>query len=205
MLEKFLFTILVGIDWGGASHQICVKHQDGEVLGEKVFPHSGGGIKKMIDWLMTLTDCDPTCIAANIENPDGPIVDALLDRGIQVFSVNPKQLDRFRDRFSPAGAKDDRRDAFLLADSQCLRQLSSTDPLLVQLREASRMKDDLTQQRTALSNKIQKLLWKYFPQFLTLAFDLYSPLFHDLWTHISTPERAPPQSKKSSKNTGSGA
>ena len=28
-----------------------------------------------------------------------------MDRGIAVFAINPRQLDRFRDRFSPAGAK----------------------------------------------------------------------------------------------------
>jgi hypothetical protein len=33
------------------------------------------------------------------------------------FSINPKQLDRFRDRHTVAGAKDDQRDAFVLADS----------------------------------------------------------------------------------------
>ncbi len=31
--------------------------------------------------------------------------------------INPKQLDRMRDRFTIAGAKDDRLDAFVLADS----------------------------------------------------------------------------------------
>ena len=38
-------------------------------------------------------------------------------------TLNPKQLDRFRDRFSPAGAKDDRRDARTLGDA--LRRPSS--------------------------------------------------------------------------------
>ena len=36
---------------------------------------------------------------------------------VAVFAVNPKQLDRFRDRHTVAGAKDDRRDAWVLADS----------------------------------------------------------------------------------------
>jgi hypothetical protein len=40
----------------------------------------------------------------------------LLDRGFIVHSINPKQLDRLRDRFSVAGAKDDRRDAYVAAD-----------------------------------------------------------------------------------------
>ena len=38
-------------------------------------------------------------------------------RQLAVHSINPKQLDRFRDRISPAGAKDDRRDARVLADA----------------------------------------------------------------------------------------
>ena len=33
-----------------------------------------------------------------------------------VHAINPKQLDRLRDRFSVAGAKDDRRDAYVLGD-----------------------------------------------------------------------------------------
>ena len=41
----------------------------------------------------------------------GPIVEMLLERDFAVFAINPKQPDRFRDRFTVAGAKDDRRDA----------------------------------------------------------------------------------------------
>ena len=53
-----------------------------------------------------------------IEVPHGPVVDALLDRGFIVYAINPKQLDRLRDRFSVAGSKDDRRDARVAA-SDC--------------------------------------------------------------------------------------
>ena len=52
-----------------------------------------------------------------IENPHGAVVEILLDSAIAVFSINPKQVDRFRDRHSMSGAKDDRRDAFVLADA----------------------------------------------------------------------------------------
>jgi hypothetical protein len=37
-----------------------------------------------------------TAIAVAIEVPHGPIVETLLERGFQVYAVNPKQLDRFR-------------------------------------------------------------------------------------------------------------
>ena len=36
---------------------------------------------------------------------------------MRYIAINPKQMDRFRDRFTASGAKDDRRDARVLADS----------------------------------------------------------------------------------------
>ena len=58
---------------------------------------------------------DPGTVAVAIEVPHGPVVDALLDRGFAVYAINPKQLDRLRDRISVAEAKDDRRDARVAA------------------------------------------------------------------------------------------
>ena len=84
---------------------------EGTKLGEKSFPHSGEGLHQLLDWILECAGGDADRIAVAIEVPHGPIVDALMDRGFQVFAIHPKQLDRFRDRFSPAGAKDDRRDA----------------------------------------------------------------------------------------------
>ena len=51
-----------------------------------------------------------------IETPHGPVVEMLLERGFAVFAINPKQIDRFRDRFTIAGAKDDSRDARVLGN-----------------------------------------------------------------------------------------
>ena len=48
---------------------------------------------------------EPAAIAVAIEVPHRPIVETLLERGFQVSAVNPKQLDRFRDRFTVAGGK----------------------------------------------------------------------------------------------------
>ena len=59
----------------------------------------------------------PQRVAVAIEVPRGAMVEGLLDRGFHLFALHPKQLDRFRDRHRVAGAKDDRRDALVLADS----------------------------------------------------------------------------------------
>jgi hypothetical protein len=55
--------------------------------------------------LPALTGATPEVIGVAIEMTQGPVVEALLERGFCVYGINPKQLDRFRDRFTVAGAK----------------------------------------------------------------------------------------------------
>ena len=81
----------------------------------------------------------PGQIAVGIETPHGPIVEALMDRGVAVFAINPKQLDRFHNRLSPAGAKDDRRDALVLAlslrtDRHCFRRVVESRKQYIMVR-----------------------------------------------------------------------
>lgn len=195
MAKQVQPTIFAGIDWGSKSHQVCVLSSKGAVLGERAFPHSGEGLHQMLDWILARAACDATHIAVAIEIPHGPVVDSLLDRDFQVFSINPKQLDRFRDRFSPAGAKDDRRDARVLAsairtDPDCLRALEPLAPVYIRLREWSRMTEDLTVQRTKLTHRFRELLWRYYPQFLELGRPLHTAWMIALWNLAPTPARA---------------
>ena len=101
----------VGVDWATRQHQICVLDGDGKVVGERQVAHSGTGIGDLCKWLDELSGGHLASVHAAIEMPHGAVVEALLERDVQVYSINPKQLDRFRDRFTAAGAKDDRRDA----------------------------------------------------------------------------------------------
>src|SRR3954471_22305686 len=113
----------------------------------------------------------PEAVFVAIEVPHGPVVESLMERGFRVHSINPKQLDRFRDRFSPAGAKDDSRDAEVLGDAlrtdpRCFRALQPLDPVVVELREGSRTAEDLKQERNRLGNRVRELLWRFYPQML---------------------------------------
>lgn len=121
-----------------------------------------------MDWLAAATPRTQD-VAVAIEVPHGPVVEALMDRGFTVYAINPKQLDRFRDRFSPSGAKDDRRDALVLAsslrtDRHCFRKLEPLEPVIVELREWSRMADELKDERNRLTNRVRQQLWRYYPQ-----------------------------------------
>ena len=185
-----------GIDWASKAHHVRLIDGDGRSLGERIFKHDGEGLAAMADWLMATSGAErPEDIAVAIEVPHGPVVETLLERGFAVHALNPKQMDRFRDRYSPAGAKDDSRDALVMAsalrtDPHCFRRLAATDPLVVELREWSRIAEQLGEQRTQQANRLRGQLWRYFPAFLDLDADLAAPWMLELWNAVPTPDKA---------------
>jgi hypothetical protein len=94
-----------------------VLDRDRRLVGARAVDHDGVSLAQLVAWLWTVSAGQPERVSVAIEVPRGAIVEGLVERGFHVFAINPKQLDRFRDRHSVAGAKDDRRDAFVLADS----------------------------------------------------------------------------------------
>jgi transposase len=185
-----------GVDWAKDSHLVRLIDEHGRDLGEKVFEHSGQALAAMADWLMAQSGADdPGQIHIAIEVPHGPVVEALMGRKLAVWAINPKQMDRFRDRYSPAGAKDDSRDGLVMAsalrtDPHCFRRLSTTDPTIIELREWSRMAEELTTERTRLTNRMRDQLWRYFPAFLDLGADMEAPWLLELWQLVPTPDKA---------------
>jgi transposase len=185
----------VGIDWATQSHRVCLLDAEGRQISERDFAHDGAGLAAMRDWLLEKTKAAPGQIAVAIETPHGPVVEMLLDHAFAVFSINPKQLDRFRDRFTVAGAKDDSRDARVLGgalrtDRVAFRRLAVDDPLLIELREWSRMADELQQERTRLANRVRQQLWRYYPQAVELTEDVADDWFLALWQQAPTPATA---------------
>lgn len=168
-MTESAYSFYVGIDWATAAHQVTVLDPGRRLLAERSVPHTGEALAEFATWLTTLAEGVPGRVAVAIEVPRGAVVDTLLERGVAVFALNPKQLDRFRDRHTVAGAKDDRRDAFVLADAlrtdqPAFRQLQSEDPLVIQLRDLSRLDDDLLQDLTRLCNRLREQLLRFFPQ-----------------------------------------
>ena len=184
----------VGFDWGSEKHRIALFDRAGNLIGRRDVAHSAAAYAELGDWLLRTTQASPAEIAVAIETTHGPVVDALIDRGFRVYAINPKQLDRFRDRYSVAGAKDDTRDADTLGrslrtDPEAFRALSPDNPLIVQLREASRTAAELTRDLGRLTNQLRDLLWRYYPQMLALDDNLAAPWLLELWQHAPTPAK----------------
>jgi len=193
-MDGSTYRFWVGIDWATADHQVCVLDAARRVLLERSYPHSGVGLAALANELGKLAPDDPGQIAVAIEVPRGPVVEALLERRFHVHAINPKQLDRFRDRFTVAGAKDDRRDAFVLAhslstDLERFRKLEIDAPTIIQLRELSRIDEDLRQEHNRLTNRLREQWHRYYPQLLALCSSADEPWLWALWGVAPTPAR----------------
>jgi len=184
-----------GVDWASETHHVFVSDDRGRKLGEKAFAHSGEGLVAMQNFILSLTGSTPDKVFVAIEVPHGPVVESMMERGFRLNAINPKQLDRFRDRFSPAGAKDDSRDAEVLCssvrtDPHCFRPLAPLDPPVIELREWSCIAEDLTTERTRLSNRLGEQLLRYYPQMKALTDDIAAGWFLELWALVPTPDKA---------------
>ena len=185
-----------GIDWASKEHAACVTDNEGKVLGERTFAHDGAGLAALVSWLLDKTKSTPRNIAVAIEVPHGAVVETLLDSGMDVFSLNPKQSDRFRDRFSLAGMKDDRFDARVIAsavrtDRAHLRHLKPSPDEVIQLREWSRIHDEIGTQRSGLISRFDAQLLRYYPAYRQLCHGVIgTPWTLALWELAPSPKAA---------------
>jgi transposase len=188
------YRYFVGIDWATREHQVCIVDENRKVIDERKVEHTGTAILQLAERLTRL-EGNPSRVAVAIEVPRGAIVETLVERGFHVYALNPKQLDRFRDRHTVAGAKDDRRDAFVLADSvrtdlPCFHRVHVDDPLVIQIRELSRIHEDLCGEANRLQNRLREQLHRYFPQLLRLCPAANEPWLWALLERVPTPEMA---------------
>jgi transposase len=189
------YNWFVGIDWGSQQHQVFVIDRDRRRVGERVVDHDGASLAQLAAWLWSMSAGQPHRVAVAIEVPRGAIVEGLLERGFHIFAINPKQLDRFRDRHSVAGAKDDRRDAFVLAaslrtDQPSFRRVQLDDPQFLRLRELSRAEETLLEDFRRTANRLRDQLHRFYPQMLQLCSAADALWLWDLLDLAPTPAHA---------------
>jgi len=173
-------VLLVGIDWADKEHVYCLMDEAGTTLSTGIVEHTAEGLERFMAAVRARAQAAHDVLVA-LETSYGPLVGALLDQGFTVYAINPKAVERHRERFRMAGAKSDLRDAWVLAtllrtDRQLYRPLTPDSEVAQELRALTRDRADLVRTRTMLSNQLIACLKVYFPEFLTLFPDPDRPV-----------------------------
>jgi transposase len=191
----------IGIDWADDHHDIALQALDGTDFDAPIethrLPHSPDAIAT---WLAALaTRFAGRAIGIAIETSRGPLVHALLEAPFVIlYPVNPRSLKRFREVFSPNGAKDDLPDARLLLTllvrhREQLRPWPPEGAALRELRALCEYRRAAVALQTQLTQRLQATLKEYFPHALTWAGeDLASPMachFLQRWPTLEAVQR----------------
>ena len=131
-----------GVDWSWSEHALCVIDDAGAGVERETVKHSAVGLAKLVTVLHR-----HHVRGVAIERGDGPVVQALLDAGLTVYVIASRQVTALRSRYGTAGNKDDRFDAYLLADvlrtdRHRLTPLTTDTPATVGLRMLIRARAD---------------------------------------------------------------
>ncbi|WP_305786098.1 IS110 family transposase [Symbioplanes lichenis] len=167
--------MFAGIDWAHTHHVVCLLDADGEVLERVTVSHDKAGIAALI---AKLGEYEPAGVG--IERGDGPLVTALLAAGLPVFVIAPSQVKALRGRYGSAGNKDDRFDAFVLADvvrtdRRRLSALVADHEDTQSLRALVRARKDLIGHRLAVANQLRAHLLTVLPAAVGLFAELDAP------------------------------
>lgn len=166
----------LGVDWADTTHAVWVVREDGTKVTTRMVAHTADGLS---EWGRELDQWRAQGLElwAAIERPEGRVVDFLLDHGVRVYPVNPKALDRARDRFRQSGAKSDLFDARVLAEFLRTDQghLAPLEPSSAAAQELKLLTEDYQRQvrhQTRLLNQLTATLKAYYPRPLELFGEL---------------------------------
>jgi transposase len=179
-------AVTAGVDWAKDNHAVCVLDSDGEPVDRVTVAHSRAGLARLVA-VLDRHGVD----AIGIERGDGPVIDALLAAGRTVYVIPPSQVKALRQRYGSAGNKDDRFDAYVLADTVRTDQRRLTPLLLdgdatITLRKLCRARKDLVAHRVAVTNQLRAHLQTCLPGVVDLFADLDSAVSLRFVTRFDT-------------------
>ena len=179
-----------GVDWASEDHAVSIVNERGLEIARKTVEHTAAGLRALVRFLGKHGVGEVA-----IERGDGPVVDALLDADLTVVVISPNRLKNLRSRYGSAGNKDDRFDAYVLADTlrtdrTRLRPLTHDSEATKTLRATVRARRDLVKHRVALCNQLRAHLQAAFPGVVGLFKDLDSQISLRFLARFDSQERA---------------
>jgi transposase len=182
--------VTAGVDWAKDDHAVCVVGDQGEALERFTVRHDAAGLRQLAARLL-----HAGVLQVGIERGDGPVVDTLLAAGLAIFVIPPGQVKNLRSRYGSAGNKDDRFDAYVLADAvrtdaRRLRPLERDSDQTTALRSTVRARRDLVGHRVAAANQLRAHLQIVFPAATVLFAGIDSAITLAFLTRFTTQEQA---------------
>ncbi|MBZ0110180.1 MAG: IS110 family transposase, partial [Candidatus Scalindua rubra] len=166
--------VYVGIDWADDHHDVHITNDTTKLLAKFQISHDCDGFADLHNKIKSLAK-DPVSVSIAIETNKGLLVNDLLTAGYTVYAINPKTVNRYKDRHVLSKAKSDSIDAEALAnilrtDSHRFRPLKPMpedycllDRLCIDLRK-------IVDEKSKVLNQITSCLKEFYPK----ALDIFS-------------------------------
>jgi transposase len=184
------FAAFIGIDWAHAKHDVCLQAAGDSTVEHDLLRHSPEAIDDWVRRLRQRFGNQPIALALELDK--GPLVYALQKYdGFVLFPVNPNMLVKYREAFTPSGAKDDPTDAelaleLLLRHRDVLKPLNPQSAPMRALLQLVSDRRRLVSDKVRITNRLTNALKNYFPQPLQWFKDKDTVLFCDFLTRWPT-------------------
>ena len=170
----------VGIDWADEEHCAYITDDSGQKLDSFSIEHSEEGMSKLQSRIHRFS-LKLDNVLFSLETDNGLVVSTLMDWGYTVYPINPKAVDRYRDRYKTSGIKSDEFDACVLAnilrtDKVRFQPILPDSELSREIKVLTRDREKLISDRTRLSNRLTSILKAYYPAGLELFSEVAQPI-----------------------------
>ena len=181
----------MGHDWAEDHHDIALIDNDGRRVASARVPEGVAGVTRLQE-ILAGHDIAMGDIVVGTETDRGLFIGALIAGGAEVYAVNPKVAERYRDRIRPSGTKSDTLDALVLAemvrtDRHLHRPVAADSAEVEALKVLARGHKELIWRRQQIVSQLRAALRDFYPAAL-VAFgtDLAHPDAWPLWRRRRT-------------------
>lgn len=187
--------VYLGIDWSERKHNVCMMNEAGAVIEQLVIAHRPEGFARL-DAAITGLGVAKEEAVIGLETAHNLLIDYLLDRGYrQIYVLPPGQVHSNQGRYAQSRAKDDPRDAWVIADilrtdRGRYRPWHPDPPLTRQIQVQVGYVLYLSRMIRRQSNHLRAVLLRYYPGMLEVFSKLDSPIALTFLQRYPSPTQA---------------